>query len=188
MYNIAMVASDARGLVSKAGVEFATSLLGVGHQHPRRSGHRILGVTDFWFLGSSRTTMFAVLRCLCRRTSTSSICVEKRDGEAASSSSARVEEGCWRGCACHAACGSTTSPKDRLILGVRAMDWVGLLVLLIRALKRAGADSVWAKVKMFGSTAVDVFCVVLPAKPDRGWRCSTANGGLNGTCAERSGR
>ncbi|WP_050039186.1 hypothetical protein [Mycobacterium lepromatosis] len=54
---------------------------------------------------------------------------------------------------------------------------MGLLALLTRALKRAGADIVWAKVNMFGSTAADVFCVVLSVEPTGGWRCSTASGG-----------
>ena len=43
------------------------------------------------------------------------------------------------------------------------MDRVGLLALLTRALERAGADIVWAKVNTFGSTAADVFCVTVPA-------------------------
>lgn len=43
------------------------------------------------------------------------------------------------------------------------MDRPGLLALLTRALERAGADIVWAKVNTFGSTAADVFCVTVSA-------------------------
>jgi [protein-PII] uridylyltransferase len=45
------------------------------------------------------------------------------------------------------------------------MDRAGLLALLTRALERAGANIVWAKVNTFGSTAADVFCVTVPTKP-----------------------
>ena len=51
------------------------------------------------------------------------------------------------------------------LVEIRAMDRLGLLALLARALERAGADIAWAKVHTFGSTAADVFCVELPEEP-----------------------
>ena len=42
------------------------------------------------------------------------------------------------------------------------MDRTGLLALFARALERAQADIVWAKVNTFGSTAADVFCLSVP--------------------------
>ncbi|RRR40634.1 [protein-PII] uridylyltransferase [Mycolicibacter terrae] len=59
------------------------------------------------------------------------------------------------------------STPGRLIVEVRAADRPGLLARLAAALERAGADVVWAKVTTRGSTADDVFCVVLPAPRDR---------------------
>ncbi|WP_050039187.1 hypothetical protein [Mycobacterium lepromatosis] len=90
-----MVASDARGLASKAGVEFAASLFGFGQQPPKRRGHRIRGVTAFsvprpqpnYHACSSSAPLPGM-----NGIDVSSICVEKRDCKAASSSSSRVEE------------------------------------------------------------------------------------------------
>lgn len=59
------------------------------------------------------------------------------------------------------------STPGRPIIEVRAADRPGLLARLAAALERAGADVVWAKVTTRGSTADDVFCVVLPAPVDR---------------------
>ncbi len=56
-----------------------------------------------------------------------------------------------------------TAAPGQLVVEVRAMDRLGLLALLARALERAGADIVWAKVNTFGSTAADVFCVTVQA-------------------------
>jgi [protein-PII] uridylyltransferase len=52
----------------------------------------------------------------------------------------------------------------RLIIEVRATDRTGLLALLTGALEHAGADIVWAKVTTVGSMVDDVFCVALPAR------------------------
>jgi [protein-PII] uridylyltransferase len=59
------------------------------------------------------------------------------------------------------------STPGRPIIEVRAADRPGLLARLAAALERAGADVVWAKVTTRGSTADDVFCVVLPGPVDR---------------------
>jgi [protein-PII] uridylyltransferase len=55
-----------------------------------------------------------------------------------------------------------TAASGQLVVEVRAMDRLGLLAVLARALERGGAEIQWAKVNTFGSTAADVFCVTVP--------------------------
>jgi [protein-PII] uridylyltransferase len=94
--------------------------------------------------------------------------LERRDNDAVSAATARAGEvqvgvPVTRSTAPPRILWLETAPFGQLILEVRAMDRVGLLALLTRALERAGADIVWAKVNTFGSTAADVFCVTSPA-------------------------
>ncbi|MFZ1177371.1 MAG: [protein-PII] uridylyltransferase, partial [Mycobacterium sp.] len=94
--------------------------------------------------------------------------LEKRDSDAVSAATARAGEiqvgvPVMRSTAPPRILWLDTASPGHLILEVRAMDRVGLLALLTRALERAGADIVWAKVNTFGSTAADVFCVTVPA-------------------------
>ena len=102
--------------------------------------------------------------------------LEKRDSDAASAATARAGEiqvgvPVTRSTAPPRILWLDTASPGQLILEVRAMDRSGLLALLTRALERAGADIVWAKVNTFGSTAADVFCVTVP--PDA-WHRRTA--------------
>ncbi|BBX72845.1 bifunctional uridylyltransferase/uridylyl-removing enzyme [Mycobacterium shinjukuense] len=95
--------------------------------------------------------------------------LEQRDCHAASSASARAGEvqvgvPVTRSTAPPRILWLDTHMPGQLLLEVRAMDRIGLLALLARALERAGADIVWAKVNTFGSTAADVFCVSVPAE------------------------
>jgi [protein-PII] uridylyltransferase len=97
--------------------------------------------------------------------------LEKRDSDAASSASARAGEvqvgvPVTRSTAPPRILWLDTDTPGQLILEVRAMDRTGLLALLARALERAEADIVWAKVNTFGSTAADVFCVTVPEEAD----------------------
>jgi [protein-PII] uridylyltransferase len=97
--------------------------------------------------------------------------LEKRDSEATSSASARAGEvqvgvPVTRSTAPPRILWLDTDTPGQLILEVRAMDRTGLLALLARAMERADADIVWAKVNTFGSTAADVFCVTVPDQPD----------------------
>ncbi len=94
--------------------------------------------------------------------------LEKRDSDAVSAATARAGEiqvgvPVTRSTAPPRILWLDTASPGHLILEVRAMDRLGLLALLTRALERAGADIVWAKVNTFGSTAADVFCVTVPA-------------------------
>ncbi|WP_191498840.1 [protein-PII] uridylyltransferase [Mycobacterium simulans] len=97
--------------------------------------------------------------------------LEQRDSDAASSASARAGEvqvgvPVTRSTAPPRILWLDTDTPGQLILEVRAMDRTGLLALLTRAMERAQADIVWAKVNTFGSTAADVFCVTVPADSD----------------------
>lgn len=94
--------------------------------------------------------------------------LEKRDSDAVSAATARAGEVQFgvpvtRSTAPPRIVWLETAVHGPLILEVRAMDRVGLLALLARALERAGADIVWAKVNTFGSTVADVFAVTAPA-------------------------
>ncbi|WP_082960021.1 [protein-PII] uridylyltransferase [Mycobacterium sp. 852002-53434_SCH5985345] len=94
--------------------------------------------------------------------------LERRDSDAVSAATARAGEiqagvPVTRSTAPPRILWLDATTAGQLIFEVRAMDRLGLLALLTRALERAGSDIVWAKVNTFGSTAADVFCVTVPA-------------------------
>jgi len=178
-YRVVMVAPDERGWVSKAAAVLALNSLAVHSASINTQG----GVTIAQFVVTPHFGSPAAADLL-RQQFVGALAgdidvlgmVEKRASEAASSASARAGE-VQLGVP---ATRSTAPPRvvwldgaadDQQILEVRALDRPGLLALLTRALEQAGADIVWAKVNTFGSTAADVFCVVLPtelagAEPD----------------------
>ena len=99
--------------------------------------------------------------------------LEKRDSEAASSAMARAGEihvgaPLTRSTAPPRILWLETDAPGQLVVEVRAMDRIGLLALLTRALEGAGAEIAWAKVNTFGSTATDVFCVTVPVESVNG--------------------
>jgi len=99
--------------------------------------------------------------------------LEKRDSEAASSAMARAGEiqvgaPLTRSTAPPRILWLETDAPGQLVVEVRAMDRIGLLALLTRALEGAGAEIAWAKVNTFGSTATDVFCVAVPVESVNG--------------------
>jgi [protein-PII] uridylyltransferase len=171
-YHVVMVAPDQRGLMSKAAAVLALNSLGV-HSATVNS-HEGVAITEFVVSPHFGSPAAAdLLRqqfvgALAGDIDVLSM-VEKR-GEAASSASARVGEvlagvPVTRSTAPPRILWLDTASPSQLILEVRAMDRAGLLALLTRALERAGANIVWAKVNTFGSTAADVFCVTVPTKP-----------------------
>lgn len=176
MYHVVMVAPDARGLVSKAAAVLALNSLGV-HSATVNS-HDGVAITEFVVsphFGSPAAAELLRQQFLGALAGDIDVLemVEKRDGEASSSSSARVGEvlagvPVTRSVAPPRILWLDNAAEGQLIVEVRAIDRAGLLALLTRALERAGADIVWAKVNTFGSTAADVFCVVLPAQPAGG--------------------
>ncbi len=171
-YQVVMVAPDQRGLVSNAAAVLALNSLGV--HSASVNVHEGVAITEF--VVSPHFGLPAAAELL-RQQFVGALAgdvdalavVEKRDSEAASSASARAGEvvvgvPVTRSTAPPRILWLDTATEGQSILEVRAMDRPGLLAMLTRALERAGADIVWAKVNTFGSTAADVFCVVLPAE------------------------
>jgi [protein-PII] uridylyltransferase len=113
--------------------------------------------------------------------------LEKRDSDAASSATARAGEiqagaPLTRSTAPPRILWLETAAPGQLVVEVRAMDRIGLLALLTRALERAGADIAWAKVNTFGSTAADVFCVTVPVESLDVSAAGSGAAKLNGDC------
>jgi [protein-PII] uridylyltransferase len=170
-YHVVMVAPDERGLTSKAAAVLALNSLGV-HSATVNS-HEGVAITEFVvspLFGSPAAAELLRQQFVGALAGDIDVLgmVEKRDSKAASSASARAGEvlagvPVTRSTAPPRIVWLDTAAEGQLVLEVRAMDRPGLLALLTRALERAGADIVWAKVNTFGSTAADVFCVVLPA-------------------------
>ena len=169
--HVVMLAPDQRGLVSKAAAVLALNSLRI--HSASANTHDGVAIVEFVaspLFGSPPEAG------LLRQQFTGALkgdvdilgTLEKRDSDAASSATARAGE-----VQAGAPLTRSTAPPrilwldaaaaGQLLVEVRAMDRLGLLALLTRALERAGADIVWAKVNTFGSTAADVFCVTVPA-------------------------
>jgi len=165
-----MVAPDERGLVSKAAAVLALNSLRI--HSASINLHDGVAITEFVVsplfgsppeAGLLRQQFVGALKGDVDVLGT----LEKRDSEATSSATARAGEvqvgvPVTRSTAPPRILWLDNDTPDQLLLEVRAMDRIGLLALLARAMERAGADMVWAKVNTFGSTAADVFCVTVP--------------------------
>jgi [protein-PII] uridylyltransferase len=168
LYRAVMVAPDQRGLVSKAAAVLTLNSLGVHSA----SVNVVENVAITEFVVSPHFGSPAAPDLL-RQQFVGALggdidvlgMLEKRDAEASASGRAgEVQAGVpmTRLTAPPRILWFDTATPGQPIVEVRATDRPGLLALLTRALERAGADIVWAKVNTFGSTAADVFCVVLP--------------------------
>jgi len=171
-FHVVMVAPDQRGLVSKAAAVLGLNSVRV-HSASVNTQDGV-AITEFVV-----STLFGSPPAadLLRQQFVGALngdvdvlgALEKRDSDAASSASARAGE-----IQAGAPLTRSTAPprilwldaaaEGQMILEIRAMDRMGLLALLTRALERGGADIVWAKVNTFGSTAADVFCVTVPTE------------------------
>ncbi len=170
--NVVMVAPDQRGLVSKAAAVLALNSLRI--HSAAASTHEDVAITEFVvspLFGSPPEA--GLLRQLFTNALNDDVDVlgtlEKRHTDAVSAPTARAGEipvgvPVTRSTAPPRILWLDTGASGQLVVEIRAMDRVGLLALLARALERAGADIAWAKVNTFGSTAADVFCVELPAR------------------------
>lgn len=177
---VVMLAPDQRGLVSKAAAVLALNSLRI--HSASANTHDGVAIVEFVaspLFGSPPEAG------LLRQQFTGALkgdvdilgTLEKRDSDAASSAMARAGE-----IQAGAPLTRSTAPPrilwldaaetGQLLVEVRAMDRLGLLALLTRALERAGADIVWAKVNTFGSTAADVFCVSVPVDAEYGARAA----------------
>jgi [protein-PII] uridylyltransferase len=187
--HVVMVAPDQRGLVSKAAAVLALNSLRI--HSASANTHEGVAITEFVvspLFGSPPET--GLLRQQFSGALHGDVDVlgtlEKRDSDAVSAAIARAGEiqvgvPVTRSTAPPRILWLDTAAAGQLVVEVRAMDRLGLLALLTRALERAGADIVWAKVNTFGSTVADVFCVTVPtesgtaepsAKSDEGARAA----------------
>lgn len=166
---VVMAAPDQRGLVSNAAAVLALNSLRI--HSASASTHEGLAIVEFVvspLFGSPPEAG------LLRQQFTGALAgdvdvlgtLEKRDSDAVSAATSRAGEvqlgvPVTRSSAPPRILWVDSGSPEQLIVEVRAMDRLGLLALLTRALERAGADLVWAKVNTFGSTAADVFCVTV---------------------------
>ncbi len=168
---VVMVAPDQRGFVSKAAAVLALNSLRI--HSATANTHEGVAITEFvvsplfgsppeagllrqQFVGALNGDL-DVLGAL-----------EKRDSDAVSAATGRAGEiqvgvPVTRSTAPPRILWLDSATPGQLLFEVRAMDRLGLLALLTRALERADADVQWAKVNTFGSTAADVFCVTVPS-------------------------
>ncbi|HWF29418.1 MAG TPA: [protein-PII] uridylyltransferase [Mycobacterium sp.] len=168
--SVVMVAPDQRGLVSKAAAVLALNTLRI--HSASVNIHEGVAITEFVvspLFGAPPEA--GLLRQLFTNALNGDVDVlgtlEKRDSDAVGAATARAGEiqvgvPVTRSTAPPRILWLDTAASGPLVVEVRAMDRLGLLALLARALERAGADIQWAKVNTFGSTAADVFCIVLP--------------------------
>ncbi|ODR01247.1 [protein-PII] uridylyltransferase [Mycobacterium intermedium] len=168
-----MVAPDERGLVSKAAAVLALNSLRV--HSATVNTHDGVAIAEFvvspLFGSPPASDLLRQAFVGALRGSDVVATLEKRDLDAAGSVSARAGEvqvgvPVTRSTAPPRILWLDTDTPGQLILEIRAMDRIGLLALLARALERAGSDILWAKVNTFGSTAADVFCVTVPPESD----------------------
>jgi [protein-PII] uridylyltransferase len=170
--HVVLVAPDARGLVSKAAAVLALNSLRV--HSASVNTHEGVAITEFVvspLFGSPPAADLLRQQFVGALNGDVDVlgALEKRDSDAASSASARAGEvlagvPVTRSTAPPHILWLDVAADRQMILEVRAMDRTGLLALLTRALERAGADIIWAKVNTFGSTAADVFCVTVPTE------------------------
>jgi [protein-PII] uridylyltransferase len=169
--NLVMVAPDQRGLVSKAAAVLALNSLRI--HSATANTHQGVAITEFVVsplfgsppeVGLLRQQFTNALKADVDVLGT----LEKRDSDAVGAASARTGEiqvrvPVTRSTAPPRILWLDTAASGQLLVEVRAMDRLGLLALLARALERGGAEIQWAKVNTFGSTAADVFCVTVPS-------------------------
>lgn len=167
--DVVMAAPDQRGLVSKAAAVLALNSLRI--HSASASTHEGFAIVEFVvspLFGSPPEA--GLLRQQFSGALAGDVDVlgslEKRDSDAVSAATSRAGEvqvgvPVTRSSAPPRILWIDSASSDQLIVEVRAMDRLGLLALLTRALERAGTDIVWAKVNTFGSTAADVFCVTV---------------------------
>lgn len=171
--NVVMIAPDQRGLVSNAAAVLALNSLRI--HSASVNTHEGAAITEFVVsplfgappeAGQLRQQFTNALNGAVDVIAA----LEKRDSDVAGAASARAGEvqvgvPVTRSTAPPHIQWLDPAASGQSLVEVRAMDRLGLLALLARALERAGADIAWAKVHTFGSTAADVFCVELPDDP-----------------------
>ena len=166
---VVMVAPDQRGLVSKAAAVLALNSLRI--HSATVNTHEGVAITEFVvspLFGSPPEAGLLRQQFVGALGGDVDVlgALEKRDSDAVSATgrAGEVQVGVpvTRSTAPPRILWLDSATPGQLLLEVRAMDRLGLLAVLTRALERAEADVQWAKVNTFGSTAADVFCVTVP--------------------------
>lgn len=172
---VVMVAPDQRGFVSKAAAVLALNSLRI-HSATANS-HEGVAITEFVaspLFGSPPEAG------LLRQQFTGALggdvdvlgALRKRDSDALDAATARAGEiqvgvPVARSTAPPRILWLDNTAAGHLVVEVRAMDRLGLLALLARALELAGVDIGWAKANTFGSTAADVFSVAVAPEDEQ---------------------
>ncbi len=169
-FQVVMVAPDQRGFVSKAAAVLALNSLRI--HSATANTHEGVAITEFVvspLFGSPPEAGLLRQQFVGALNGDVDVlgALEKRDSDAVSAATGRAGEiqvgvPVTRSTAPPRILWLDSATPGQLLVEVRAMDRVGLLALLTRALERAEADVQWAKVNTFGSTAADVFCLTVP--------------------------
>ncbi|APE15727.1 [protein-PII] uridylyltransferase [Mycobacterium sp. WY10] len=170
-FNVAMIAPDRRGLLSKAAGVLALNSLRVHSASVNSAGGTAINtfVVSPHFGAPPAAELLRQQFILALRGELDVMsALEKRDQEAAQYGTGRVGEHkpavpinavpappriLW-----HAG-----SEEGQLIVEIRTTDRTGLLAMLTGVFERAGADIGWAKITTLGSSVVDAFGISVPA-------------------------
>lgn len=173
-YQVAMIAPDRRGLLSKAAGVLALHSLGV-HSAAVNS---VEGSAVNTFVVSPRFGEPPAAELLRQQFILALdgevdviAALQKRDGDTAAHGTRRAGE---PGLAVPAAVAAPPvilwhdgAGEGSALVEVRATDRTGLLAMLTRVFERAGADISWAKITTLGSSAIDVFAIADPGSAAR---------------------
>ncbi|KAA0112304.1 [protein-PII] uridylyltransferase [Mycolicibacterium sp. P1-5] len=170
-FNVAMIAPDRRGLLSKAAGVLALNSLRVHSASVNSAGGTAINtfVVSPHFGAPPAAELLRQQFILALRDELDVIsALDKRDQEAAQYGTGRVGEHkpavpinavpappriLWH----------DGSGQGQLIVEIRTADRTGLLAVLTGVLERTGADIAWAKITTLGSSVVDAFGISVPA-------------------------
>jgi [protein-PII] uridylyltransferase len=174
IYNVAVIAPDRRGLLSKAAGVLALNSLRVHsasvNSHQGSAINRF-GVSPHFGSPPAAELLRQQLNLALEGELDVIGTLEQRNRNAAEFGSTRAGE-------VPAAVPVNRSPAPprilwfdgsaagQMIIEVRATDRPGLLALLTNVFERAGVDIAWAKVTTLGLSVVDSFCIVMPPLAD----------------------
>ncbi|WP_286198931.1 [protein-PII] uridylyltransferase [Mycobacterium sp. ELW1] len=170
-FNVAMIAPDRRGLLSKAAGVLALNSLRVHSASVNSTGGAAINTfvvsPHFGAPPAAELLRQQFILALSGELDVMSA-LEKRDADAAQYGTGRVGEHkpavpinavpappriLWH----------DGSGEGRLIVEIRTTDRTGLLATLTGVLERTGADIAWAKITTLGSSVVDAFGISVPA-------------------------
>jgi [protein-PII] uridylyltransferase len=170
VYDVTMIAPDARGLLSKAAGVLALNALRVHSASVNSSeGVAINTFVVSPHFGSPPAAELLRQQFILALDGDLDVVgsLEQRDRDAAATNTTRAGE-TPTGVPVNAATAPPkilwfegTAPRE-YVLQIRSMDRAGLLARLTAVIERSGLDIVWAKVTTLGSSVVDAFGLVVP--------------------------